>query len=196
MSAHLGRVVVVLSVGSSEDDVDELRAAVSELAQDGTCMYAVAYADAPAEVLKDSVHASSQQAGCGRFFEARQNSFELEYRLVQTYLDTASEEVFSVKIDIDTVDEVTFRFDISSNATQEQLSACFAPKTRVVITQNREIRFDNRTTSNSITAEGIAPGEYEYFVFTQETCDGSCVFTGTATGAFTIDALSRSCTPR
>ncbi len=197
--ANHRRIYILMSDGRPDDNINELLTLVNEIVNSGSCIYTIAYADdaleEAQEVLGDIANRSQQATGCGQFFSAREDSFDLQRTYQTIYAQVASEQTLSVDVRTDTIDDVRFLLDITSTATGQQLSACFAPEKRVVITQNRRAIRDITTRDNTVVFDDMFPGEYDYFVFARETCDGTCLLTGQAEGSFLVETSSRACTP-
>lgn len=197
--ANHNPVIVFMSDGYPDDTIDDLLARVQEITQEGVCIYTIAYAeealDEAQDILAQIADISQQNTGCGAFFSAQEDTFELERSYQIIYAEVSSEQVLSVDVDFEMIDNVRMLFRVASARTQEELSSCFAPEKRVVITQNGRVVHDTTLTQNTHVIPDIFPGEYEYFVFARETCEGTCLLTGVAQGTFLVDASVVACTP-
>ncbi len=191
-------IIIFMSDGRPDDNTEVLEQAVTDVLAADLCVYTIAYAEEAdeqaQEVLADIASRSEQATGCGGYFRAEEDTYDLSRIYRQIYLETASNELINVSVDVDTSNEVTLDATLSSSLNQQPLSglACFEPQLRVVITRSGQAVFEQETTSSQITTD-LQQGVYDYQIVARETCGGACDFYGSASGQFTVSEGARAC---
>lgn len=191
-------VLIFMSDGRPDDTDEQLQEALDAVLERGICLYTIAYADAADEVaqeyLRDMANQSVEATGCGAYFRAEEDSYDLRRIYTQIFDMTSSTEVFEVGVSVQTEPTVVLEASAHSTINNAEVfgQACFAPEVEFVITEDDRVVFSQLSTD--ISAETIlSQGEYEYFVTVRETCGGECSFTGNAQGSFSVTEGSVAC---
>ena len=188
--AHQG-VMVFMSDGRPDDDPEMLSQAVSNVLAANICIYTIAYAEEADEeaqrVLESIAQESQEVTGCGGYFRAEEDTYDLRRIYSQIYDETASEQAFDVSVDVHTNADVSLVVSARSEFNNAPVvgEACFAPEISIAILREGRAVFEQQSTSPyaQVTLER---GVYDYFVSVRETCGGECSFTGSAQGSFEV----------
>lgn len=191
-------VVVFMSDGRPDDNPSELDSAVNDVLAAGLCLYTIAYADEADDeaqrVLESMALRSVEATGCGGYFRAEEDTYDLRRIYSQIYDETSSQELFDVAVDVDVASEVSLSVSARSslNSASFEGLACFEPVVDIVVLRDDRPVFEQR--SSRMDAQVLLErGEYEYFVSVRETCGGACSFTGSAQGSFVVDQGAAVC---
>jgi len=186
-SPQANKIIIFLSDGVDEEP-PRVRTALEALLQQGICVYTVAYAaEEGADVLLGGMADFSRElTGCGGFFEAQENGFELEYAFLTLHRDISGEDKLAVT--------TTFETNGHASATVHARylavdlfaeNTCYQPQTTLTVWEGDRIVFREQSTTQSYTIP-LNPGTYRYETTVVETCQGNCYVYGTDQGTVAI----------
>lgn len=193
------KIAVLMSDGKPDDDEQVLSDTVDSLLARDICIYTIAYAEEANEqaqrVLQGISQKSQEQTGCGAYFRAEEDSYDLRRIYSQIYDETASEDVLDVSVQVSTEAQVSLQADVSSALNDQPVlgRACFSPEIEFVILRDEKLVFEQR--SHQAVAQTLLPaGEYSFVVSARETCGGECSFSGSTQGSFSVSSEDAVCT--
>ncbi|MFT4250135.1 MAG: VWA domain-containing protein [Candidatus Woesearchaeota archaeon] len=192
-------IMIFMSDGRPDDRPEVLEAAVDAVLEAGICIFTIAYSDEAdeqaQEVLRDVASRSQNVTGCGSYFRAEEDSYDLQRIYSEIFDLTSSVEVFDVDVDVSV--DLGVRLDVSARSSINSANifssqTCFSADIDAVISREGIVMFSQRS-KESFVEVNLPRGEYEYFVSVRETCDGACSFSGLAQGSFVIEEGEVAC---
>lgn len=184
-SQDTNNVIIFLSDGVDEEP-ERVSEALEQLVSQGTCIYTVAYAaDEGADVLLGGMADQSLDVtGCGNFFQAQENGFDLEYVFATMRRELSGQEIIDVTAEI-----TQTQASITANHRGEDLytDPCFSPTATITLWQDGSIVLREHTDQKTLPLS-ISSGTYDYEVTVTERCDNNCFAHGTTSGEIYFEA--------
>ncbi len=186
------RIIVFLSDGKPDDNQTALFNLVSQLGKQGTCIFTIAYAasaEADAQqILQRMASISQQETGCGQYFRAGENDFDLQHIFSSIYSRVSSEQVIDVAANVSGDQGVRINTSLSSAINNASLAdTCFSPTLTFTVLQGKRVVAKRSGTALSFN-QSLPAGQYTYYISAEEECGGACLFTGERSGNVTVSA--------
>lgn len=190
-------VIVFLSDGRPDDETSQLQEQAHRIAKEGTCLFSIAYAQSEnndaTEILREFASISQEETGCGSFFSADEEGFELGYIFSSIYQVVSSQEVFDVESSVTQQEGVRINIEARSTFNGRPIfgSGVLEPYSQLTIRKDGDVVYDRRGDDTHVMS--LSEGTYEYSVRVLEDCHGTCLYSGEDSGTFSVTEDIQAC---
>jgi Mg-chelatase subunit ChlD len=192
------QVAIFLSDGKPDDRKSILDASVQKLLDQEVCIFTIAYADAAdkqaQEELQSIAERSNSQLGCGQYFRAQEDSYDLQRIYDEIFDVTTQTDVIEVSSEVIGNEDLQLSVSLKSKFNQQSYEdlACFTPDIELVILQDNQVVTQQQVTS-LLHPIRLSAGNYNYIVRAVENCGGQCLYTGQDEGMFSVSTSQAYC---